>query len=189
MPRMEAFRELSYAKAGPFAAPGDARQYYPQSAQDQLDATGQRAQGHWKTATPDLPRAMGVQEAAKIADLPIHLRGSHWTLGRRCPAPLPARDRGRKPAAAFPTDQSGRLQLAEWLTKPDHPLTSRVMANRIWRWHFGRGHRAFGGQFRTAGRAAHQPAAARLAGAAICGAGLVHQADAPHDHAFEAPTR
>ena len=35
--------------------------------------------------------------------------------------------------------QSGRLQLAEWLTQPDHPLTSRVMANRIWRWHFGRG--------------------------------------------------
>src|SRR4029077_3534024 len=36
--RMEAFRELSYAKAGPFAAPGDARQYYPQSAQDQIAA-------------------------------------------------------------------------------------------------------------------------------------------------------
>jgi hypothetical protein len=35
--------------------------------------------------------------------------------------------------------QSGRLQLAEWLTGPDHPLTSRVMANRIWRWHLGRG--------------------------------------------------
>ena len=39
----------------------------------------------------------------------------------------------------IPAQQSGRLQFAEWLASPDHPLTSRVMANRIWRWHFGRG--------------------------------------------------
>ncbi|MCU0718483.1 MAG: PSD1 and planctomycete cytochrome C domain-containing protein [Pirellula sp.] len=44
-------------------------------------------------------------------------------------------------SAAQPTAQSSgrRLQFAKWLTDPRHPLTARVIANRIWQRHFGTG--------------------------------------------------
>ena len=79
--------------------------------------------------------AMGVTEGDP-QDLRIHLRGSHLTLGSVAP---------RGFLSALPvqlempqlTSQSGRLELAQWLTA--QPLTNRVIVNRLWHWHFGTG--------------------------------------------------
>ena len=76
-------------------------------------------------------------EDGKAMDLRIHIRGSHLALGELSPRGFP-RALGAE-NQSLPGDASGRLQLAQWVTDPKHPLTSRVMVNRIWRWHFGTG--------------------------------------------------
>jgi hypothetical protein len=85
-----------------------------------------------------LPLAMGVLDRETIGDAPLLERGE---VGR--PAQVVAR---ALPKVIELTDapqpssrQSGRLELAHWLTHPDHPLTARVFVNRVWRHLFGAG--------------------------------------------------
>lgn len=90
-----------------------------------------------ETTMPELPTAMGVIDG-KVADTQIHLRGNHLALGETVPRGVPEVLAGTD-SRRFPAGQSGRLELANWLTASNHPLTARVFVNRLWRWHFGRG--------------------------------------------------
>jgi hypothetical protein len=89
-------------------------------------------------SVPAIPTAMGVSEG-KVTDVPVHIRGSHLALGQVVPRGFPAVLVSTEQPVPLPADQSGRLELAQWLVRKDHPLTARVMVNRVWRWHFGQG--------------------------------------------------
>jgi hypothetical protein len=95
----------------------------------------------WELRRSSLPRnttgAYAVQEG-KPHDEPIQVRGEPTDVG-------PVVKRGAPhflclgSPLSIPAGASGRLQLTEWLTRPDHPLTARVLVNRLWQHHFGKG--------------------------------------------------
>jgi hypothetical protein len=89
--------------------------------------------------TPDPPAIMGVKDGTITNQLPIHIRGSYLTLGNMVERGFPEVMRVSLSRTEFPANQSGRLELAQWMAAPENPLTARVMVNRVWRWHFGRG--------------------------------------------------
>ena len=77
--------------------------------------SGLRVLDHPPSALP----SKGVENTAKVTSPPLEGGGG-----------------GVIPAGDKPLD---RIALAEWVAHPDNPLTSRVMVNRIWQHHFGKG--------------------------------------------------
>ena len=97
-----------------------------QSMQQKLDDQG----------PPAIDCAYGASEGVGH-DARIQHKGLPWEPGDVAPRGFLTILGGQKlpPNASG----SGRLELAGWLTNPSNPLTARVMANRIWEYHFGKG--------------------------------------------------
>jgi hypothetical protein len=78
---------------------------------------------------------MVMEEMTTPRETHVLMRGSYSAPGDKVEAGVPERLLGPWPEGA----PKNRLGLAQWLTKPDHPLTSRVVVNRFWQQLFGQG--------------------------------------------------
>jgi hypothetical protein len=67
----------------------------------------------------------------------VQIKGDPERQGQEVPRRFPSVLGGQM----LPDDVSGsgRLELAHWIADPANPLTARVMVNRLWHYHFGRG--------------------------------------------------
>ncbi len=99
-----------------------------------LDAKFKKLQAN----APPIPKAMTVRDRDEPSDVRVHVRGLVSNLGE------PVK-RGFLQVATYrdvkeiPRNESGRLQLGEWIGSVDNPLTARVYVNRVWHWLHGYG--------------------------------------------------
>lgn len=92
----------------------------------------------WRSSLADstekIPEIMVMQELPKPKKSTIFLRGQYNAPGQEVFPNTPSS------VLSFPKNlPKNRLGLAQWLTNDDHPLTSRVAANRMWQIFFGAG--------------------------------------------------
>ncbi len=87
-----------------------------------------------KELEPELPLIHGVAESPKIGNQPLLKRGNPYAPDAEIPRGFPE---VLTPEPKRFEKGSGRLDLAETIAA--HPLTARVIVNRIWKWHFGTG--------------------------------------------------
>jgi cytochrome c553 len=102
-----------------------------------------------------LPGAYAVQEG-QPADAYIQIRGEVDQHGPVVPRGVPKFLDGGRPVS-IPAGSSGRLELACWISSPDNPLTARVLVNRVWQHHFGKGLVATPSNFGTRGEPPTHP--------------------------------
>ena len=136
--------------ATPTLAQFVARVYPPALA---LRAEIERLRTRENVAMADVPEIMVMEESPEPRPAHLLKRGAYDAPGdlvtRETPASFPP----------FPADQPrNRLGLARWLTARTNPLAARVVVNRIWRMHFGRGLVATQEDFGSQGRLPTHPA-------------------------------
>ena len=122
--------------SGPVAAP-----VFPPDWKDKLKALDADIAARTKAREAESLKnpyevAYGVSEG-KPVNARIQKRGEPDKLGDEVPRRFIEILGGDTLPAG--STSSGRLELAQWLTRPSNPLIARVIVNRVWQWHFGRG--------------------------------------------------
>lgn len=104
--------------------------------QKKLEEAERLAKEH-RELPPLAETAYAVTEARVREDVALQLKGDPTRPGDIVPRRFITVLGGQElPAGA---DVSGRAELAEWILASENPLPARVMVNRIWQHHFGRG--------------------------------------------------
>ena len=91
----------------------------------------------------------------KVGDACIQLQGDPERQGAEVPRRFPEVLGGHRLPPGTPG--SGRLELARWIVSAENPLAARVIANRVWQYHFGRGIAATSSDFGTQGSPPSHP--------------------------------
>ncbi|MCX7407518.1 MAG: PSD1 and planctomycete cytochrome C domain-containing protein [Planctomycetales bacterium] len=136
-PMAELLKDILTANNAPLFIPkGNAEKLYPEASKVLLGGIQQELDQSKKELGPKYPTAHSLAEA-KPTNVKVNLRGNHKELGDEVPRRFLAI---LSPAEPQPfRDGSGRLELARAIADPANPLTARVMVNRVWQHHFGRG--------------------------------------------------
>ena len=124
------------------------------TAQEKLKAA-EKAEKELAHAGLPFETAYAVAEGAQPGDVPLQQRGDPARPGEIVSRRFLTVLGGAALPASAPT--SGRAQLAEWILAPENPLAARVMANRIWQHHFGRGLVATPNDFGKQGKSPTHP--------------------------------
>ncbi len=116
----------------------------PKEARESLLAQNIALEALKKEPLPPLEYANAAQEGGVpgtpyegFHNVKVHKRGSYTKLGDEVPRGFPTVLKYDTPPAI--EKGSGRLELARWIADEKHPLTARVLVNRLWQHHFGEG--------------------------------------------------
>jgi hypothetical protein len=131
------FAQVYLNQKGPLAVADTEEKSFTADEWKELARLKREAEALKKQAPPEPDFASAVEEGEPVAQK-VFVRGDHNSEGEDAPKAVPAILRAHTAEPEF-KHGSGRRELAEWLTQAEHPLTARVMANRVWHWHFGEG--------------------------------------------------